>query len=113
MSSVADELPRGFRDVPEREARPNVVSRSAETAARRRAEQGEDAPSFEAWAATMRPRFVDVPDRCVPPNCAPADVTRHMLDKVINSGLCSFELIVVIFLDLLFCFFFFFCLFLV
>ena len=84
VSSVADELPRGMRDVPvPAQKRPDIVSNSAEAAARRRADKPDgEMPSVDDWAATMRPQFVQVPERMVPADCSPAEVTQHMLDRV-------------------------------
>jgi A1 cistron-splicing factor AAR2 len=88
LSSLADELPPGMRDVPTRESvRPVVVTRNAERA--QALAEGNDAvtnaaaamPSFEGWVASMKPRFSDVPQRLVPANCSAAERTFHMLDK--------------------------------
>lgn len=88
LSSLADELPPGMRDVPSRaDVRPVVVTRNAERA--QALADGSDPvanaaaamPSFDDWVASMKPRFSDVPQRLLPANCSAADRTFHMLDK--------------------------------
>ena len=91
VTALADELPPGMSDVPARASqRPAVVTRNAALAAAAAEANAAAAavPTFEAWVATMKPRFSAVPERLVPANCDAAQRTLHMLDK--SFALTSF-----------------------
>lgn len=82
VSSLADELPAGMSDVPERAwKRPRVVSRSRATMRAARDAPTPAVPTFGEWVATLKPRFTAIPTHMAPPDATPADITKHNLDK--------------------------------